>query len=77
MYPNGLTTSASDEEVNMSFSPTPDYAGLAEAAAGSEAGWMKGVRVQTVEDLKEALQSARSRVAKEGKGMLIDALISS
>jgi hypothetical protein len=59
----------------MSFRPTPDYAGLAEAAAGSEAGWMKCVRVQTVAELTEALQSVRSWVAEEGKGMLIDALI--
>lgn len=77
MYPDGLTKSASDDEINMSFRPTPDYAGLAEAAAGSEAGWMKGVRVQTVGDLTEALQNGSSRVIKEGKGVFIDALISS
>lgn len=84
MYPDGLNTSASDEEINISFRPTPNYAALAEAAAGSEGGWggtregagaeawMKGMRVRTVKEFKEALEHANSRVAEEGKGMLIE-----
>ncbi|KAI1655245.1 thiamine pyrophosphate enzyme [Daldinia decipiens] len=85
VYPNGLITSATDEEVNVSFRPTPNYAALAEAAAGSEVGWdnaaentdtwMKGLRVRTVGEFKKALQSASLRVAKEGKGMLIEVLM--
>ncbi|KAI1347558.1 putative thiamine pyrophosphate enzyme [Xylaria sp. FL0043] len=86
VYPQGLNTSASDDEINISFRPTPNYTALAEAAAGSEVGWknepnesktwMQGLRVKTLKELKEALKVASIRVAKEGKGMLIEALMS-
>ncbi|KAI0973661.1 thiamine pyrophosphate enzyme [Xylaria arbuscula] len=85
VYPNGLNTTASDGEINVSFRPTPNYAALAEAAAGSEThldtirdesgAWMKGLRVQTVAELREVLHLAKSRVAEEGKGMLIEILM--
>ncbi|KFY07413.1 hypothetical protein V492_07166 [Pseudogymnoascus sp. VKM F-4246] len=82
VYPQGLNINASDDEINTSFRPTPNYAALAEAAAGSDGGWentgdnpvtwMKGLRVGTVGELREALQRANVRVAQEGKGMLIE-----
>ncbi|KAI1177943.1 putative thiamine pyrophosphate enzyme [Nemania sp. FL0916] len=85
VYPEGLNTSASDDEINISFRPTPNYAALAEAAAGSETGWnnklespeswMHGLRVKTVGELKEGLRLARSRVGQDGKGMLIEVLM--
>ncbi|KAI0190683.1 thiamine pyrophosphate enzyme [Xylaria flabelliformis] len=85
VYPDGLNTSASDDEINTSFRPSPNYAALAEAAAGSETGsannpdnsgaWMHGVRVKTVGELRQALQLAQIRVAEEGKGMLIEVLM--
>ncbi|TRX90566.1 hypothetical protein FHL15_008539 [Xylaria flabelliformis] len=85
VYPEGLNTSASDDEINTSFRPSPNYAALAEAAAGSEVGsannpdnsgaWMHGVRVKTVGELRQALQLARVRVAEEGKGMLVEVLM--
>ncbi|KAK6066608.1 thiamine pyrophosphate enzyme [Seiridium cupressi] len=66
VYPNGLNKDASDEEMNTSFRPTPNYAALAEAAAGSEVGWrngventdawVKGVRAKTVGEFKESLE---------------------
>lgn len=84
IYPKGLNTSASDEESNISFRPTPNYAALAEAAAGSDvgwendgedsSGWMRGLRAETVGHFKKALVYASSRVAKQGKGMLIEVL---
>ncbi|KAK7961910.1 thiamine pyrophosphate enzyme [Apiospora aurea] len=84
-YPNGLNTSATDEEINISFRPTPNYAALAEAAAGSETGgrstakgteaWMKGVRGRTVDEFRKALEQANTRVDKDGKGMLIEVLM--
>lgn len=71
--------------MNISFRPSPNYAALAEAAAGSEAGgkktmsesldWMKGVRARTVGELKEALQLAVSRVVTDKKGMLVEVLM--
>ncbi|OTB15876.1 hypothetical protein K445DRAFT_74943 [Daldinia sp. EC12] len=85
VYPKGLNTSATDEEINISFRPTPNYAALAEAAAGSEVGWdnaaenadtwMKGLRVRTVKEFKEALRTASLRVAEEKKGMLVEVLM--
>lgn len=85
VYPKGLNSTASDDEINVSFRPTPNYAALAEAAAGSETGWentrdksgewMHGIRVQTVGELKAALRLARSRVIELGKGMLIEVLM--
>lgn len=36
---------------------------------------MKGMRVRTVEDFREALLLATSRVAGEGKGMLLEVLM--
>ncbi|KAI0547764.1 putative thiamine pyrophosphate enzyme [Xylaria curta] len=85
VYPEGLNRSASDDEINTSFRPSPNYAALAEAAAGSEVGsgnnpdnseaWMHGVRVKTVGELRQALQLAQARVAEERKGMLIEVLM--
>jgi hypothetical protein len=80
VYPEGLNATASDEETNTSFAPSPNYAALAEAATGSDGEsdgeqWMKGVRVRTVGELKAALQQAESRVQGQGKGMFIEVLI--
>lgn len=71
MYPDGLSKSASDEEINISFKPSPNYATLAEAAGGSD-GWIKGWQVKSVRELKDALNLARVRVVEERKGLLIE-----
>ncbi|CAI6335416.1 unnamed protein product [Periconia digitata] len=86
VYPDGLNQNASDEEINTSFSPTPNYALLAEAAAGAnlpsdvdnasvDGNWMKGVRVSTVEQFRQALHDATERVLRQRKGMLIEVLM--
>ncbi|KAF2962756.1 hypothetical protein GQX73_g10815 [Xylaria multiplex] len=85
VYPDGLNITASDDEMNVSFRPTPNYAALAEAAAGAEVGWdklddkpgawMRGVRVRTVGELRNALRVASGRVAEDRKGMLIEVLM--
>ncbi|KAF2110651.1 thiamine pyrophosphate enzyme [Lophiotrema nucula] len=80
VYPDGLNQSATEDELNISFRPSPNYAALAEAAAGSDIkrgsdGWMKGVRVDTVGALKAELRKASSRVQETGKGMLIEVLM--
>lgn len=79
-----MATAASDEEINISFHPTPNYAALAEAATGCSVprvnkpeqskGWMKGKQARTVRELREALVDAATRVARQGKGMLIEAI---
>jgi hypothetical protein len=80
MYPDGLNKNATDEELNTSFNPSPDYAALVEAAAGSGSdqvrkGWMKGVRVATVQELREELINAAKRVQVGGQGVLVEALM--
>jgi hypothetical protein len=85
VYPDGLGASATDDEINTAIRPSPNYAALAEAAAGSEVGWnnemddtqgwMKGVRVQTVGELKEALTAAVSRLSTDKKSMLVEVLL--
>ncbi|KAK3326684.1 thiamine pyrophosphate enzyme [Apodospora peruviana] len=76
VYPDGVSHVASDDEINCSIRPSPNYSALAEAAAGGdETGWMKGVRVRTVKELSQALEYANGRVAEDGKGMLIEVLM--
>ncbi|RDA94320.1 hypothetical protein CP533_3773 [Ophiocordyceps camponoti-saundersi (nom. inval.)] len=61
VHPDGLGSKASNEEVNISFDPTPDYSGIAKAAADgdifaarvSEASKLEGV-------LKEAIASVKA-----------------
>lgn len=79
-----MATSASDDEINTSFHPTPNYAALAEAAAGSSIlqgnkteeskSWMKREHARTVREVREPLQDATIRGARQGKGMLIEAI---
>ncbi|KAI1119988.1 thiamine pyrophosphate enzyme [Nemania abortiva] len=87
VYPKGLNVSATDDEINVSFRPTPNYAALAEAAVGSEVGqgqrdgpentgaWMKGLRMRTVAEFRDALRLANERVGEERKGMLVEAMM--
>ncbi|TPX13078.1 uncharacterized protein E0L32_006504 [Thyridium curvatum] len=37
VHPNGYGAAISNEDLNISFAPTPDYSGIAKAAAGHEA----------------------------------------
>ncbi|KAJ4289868.1 hypothetical protein N0V90_011201 [Kalmusia sp. IMI 367209] len=83
VYPEGLNISASDDEINISFRPTPNYAALAEAAAGCAIGspsseqndWMQGVRVSNVGQLYAALNTAKEKVGGKKKGMLIEVIM--
>ncbi|KAF9730255.1 thiamine pyrophosphate enzyme [Paraphaeosphaeria minitans] len=84
VYPEGLNKYASDDELNISFRPSPNYAALAEAAAGSERQmgeaaqgdhWMQGIRVSNVRELRAALEKAEGRVVGRKKGMLIEVLM--
>ncbi|KAF1957633.1 thiamine diphosphate-binding protein [Byssothecium circinans] len=57
-----------------------DYAALVEAAAGSGSdkvpgGWMKGVRVATVQKLRKELEDGAKRVEVDCKGVLVEALM--
>lgn len=80
VYPDGLNKTATDDELNTSFNPSPNYAALVEAAAGSGSnkipkGWMKGVRVSTVKELRKELKEAAERVLVKSQGVLVEALM--
>jgi hypothetical protein len=58
-----------NKALNISFAPTPDYSGIAKAAAGGEA-W--AAHAGTVEELKKLLPEAVAAV-KAGTVAILDA----
>ena len=75
VYPDGYTKSATDDEINTSFRPSPNYAALAEAATEGSGDWMKGVRVRTVREFREALVEAVTRLDGDRRAMVVEALM--
>lgn len=69
MHPHGAASKASNEELNISFAPTPDYAGIAKAAAG---GKLWAEHAGTVEELHRLLPQA-VRSVLDGTGAVLDA----
>ncbi|KAH7165259.1 thiamine pyrophosphate enzyme [Dactylonectria macrodidyma] len=59
VHPDGYGSKVSNEDLNISFSPTPDFSGIAKAASGGEA-WA-GI-VSTSEDLGRLLPEAVAKV---------------
>ncbi|OXV05822.1 hypothetical protein Egran_06410 [Elaphomyces granulatus] len=55
VHPDGDGSRATNEELNISFVPTPDFAGIAKAAAGGE---LWAGRAGTVEELSDRLPAA-------------------
>lgn len=68
MHPEGLGSKASNEDINISFDPSPDYAGIAKAAAG---GGVHAVRVERTSELQGVLQEAIEKV-KAGQSAVVD-----
>jgi hypothetical protein len=73
VYPDGLNKGATDDELNISFEPSPNYSKLAEAAA-AEAGWLKGMRGKTVKEMRGQLVEALKHV-QSGRGAVVEALM--
>ncbi|KAK5109602.1 hypothetical protein LTR62_006839 [Meristemomyces frigidus] len=69
VHPNGEGSKVDNRALNISFAPTPDYAGIAKAAAGGEA-WAGSAG--TVEELRRLLPEAIEAV-KGGKCAILDA----
>ncbi|MCJ1378937.1 hypothetical protein MMC17_002036 [Xylographa soralifera] len=69
VHPDGLGSKVSNEELNISFAPTPDYAGIARAAAG---GNLWAEHASTAEQLNELLPKAVEAV-KSGISAVLDA----
>ncbi|KAK0639764.1 thiamine pyrophosphate enzyme [Cercophora newfieldiana] len=55
VHPEGLGSKATNEEINISFDPVPDYSGIAKAAAGGD---LHTARVDKAADLEEVLKKA-------------------
>lgn len=71
MHPDGLGSKATNEELNISFTPVPDYAGIAKAAAGGE---LFAEKVSNAADLDDVLKRAVDSVLK-GTTAVIDAVV--
>ena len=55
VHPDGEGSRASNEEINISLDPVPDYSGIAKAAAGGE---LFTARVEKVDQLERVLEEA-------------------
>ncbi|KAK3935193.1 thiamine pyrophosphate enzyme, N-terminal TPP binding domain-containing protein [Diplogelasinospora grovesii] len=55
VHPDGLGSTATNEEINISFDPVPDYSGIAKAAAGGD---LFAARVDKAADLEGVLKKA-------------------
>jgi hypothetical protein len=71
VHPDGLGSQATNEELNISLAPTPDYAGIAKAAAGGD---LFAEKVAKTSDLEGVLQRAVDAV-KGGQTAVIDAVV--
>ena len=69
VHPNGEGSKVSNEELNISFAPTPDYSGIAKAASGGEI-WAG--HASTAEELGKLLPEAIKSVLG-GKSAVLDA----
>ena len=69
VHPDGLGSKVSNEDLNISFAPTPDYSGIAKAASG---GVLWAEHASTVEELNELLPKAVEAV-KSGRSAVLDA----
>ncbi len=69
VHPDGAGSRATNEELNISFAPSPDYAGIAKAAAG---GNLWAEHATTVDELHDLLPKAIESV-KNGIGAVLDA----
>jgi thiamine pyrophosphate-dependent acetolactate synthase large subunit-like protein len=68
VHPHGLGSKVDNKELNISFEPTPDYAGIAKAAAG---GHLYAAQAGTVDELEKVLKEAVESV-KGGVSAVID-----
>ncbi|KAF2201962.1 thiamine diphosphate-binding protein [Delitschia confertaspora ATCC 74209] len=69
VHPDGYGSKVSNEELNISFAPTPDYAGIAAAASG---GSVWAGRASTKDELSKVLQEAVKEVLG-GRSAVVDA----
>lgn len=71
VHPDGLGSKVTNDELNIAFTPTPDYAGIAKAAA---CGNLFAEKVSKAEDLPSVLKRAVDSVLR-GTPAVIDAVV--
>ncbi|KAF5005985.1 hypothetical protein FDECE_7611 [Fusarium decemcellulare] len=68
VHPDGLGSKATNEEINISFDPVPDYAGIAKAAAGGD---IHAAKVDQASELESVLKEAIAKV-QAGQTAVVD-----
>jgi thiamine pyrophosphate-dependent acetolactate synthase large subunit-like protein len=68
VHPEGLGSKATNEEINISFHPVPDYSGIAKAAADGD---IHAARISEASELESALREAIEKV-KAGQTAVLD-----
>ena len=66
LYPKGIASQVTADDIHCSIDPPPDYAGIAAAAGGAF-----GIKVDKCSDIVPALKKAKEVLAT-GRGVLID-----
>ena len=72
VHPDGLGSTATNEEINISFDPMPDYAGIAKAAAGGD---LFAARVDQAGQLEDTIRQA-IRAVQGGQSAVLDCKVS-
>jgi len=71
VHPDGLGSKATNEELNISFAPVPDYGGIAKASAGGDLFTEKVAKADELEGvLKRAIASVMN-----GTTAVVDAVV--
>ncbi|KAI1324079.1 thiamine pyrophosphate enzyme [Xylariaceae sp. FL0255] len=68
VHPEGEGSKASNEDINISFAPMPDFGGIAKAAAGGD---LFTARVEKADELGDALKKAIESV-QNGQSAVLD-----
>ncbi|KAH9906408.1 thiamine pyrophosphate enzyme, N-terminal TPP binding domain-containing protein [Xylariomycetidae sp. FL2044] len=68
VHPDGLGSAATNEEINISFDPVPDFSGIAKAAAGGD---LFAAKVDNIADLEKTIKQAID-VVQGGQSAVLD-----
>lgn len=71
VHPEGEGSKVSNEDLNISFTPTPDYSGIARAAG---AGEIHALKVTEASELESVLKDAVAKV-QAGMTAVVDARV--
>lgn len=78
VHPIGLASTSPNEDLHISFEPSPDYGGIAKAAAGGSFGGVKKRlftgKAKSAQELKAVLALAVEAV-EEGRGAVVEAVL--